>query len=80
MLLNTSVSIYVLYGFFLLIKIKIIQSRKVITNIFSKKRQMILTIKLEKKYTLFIVVYNEPDIQKRIEKIFSGMNYKQNQG
>lgn len=80
MLLNTSVSIYVLYGFFLLIKIKIIQSRKVITNIFSKKRQMILTIKLEKKYTLFIVVYNEPDIQKIIEKIFSGMNYKQNQG
>lgn len=57
--------------FCLQIQIKIIQSRKVIANIFSKKRQTILAIKLEIK-----AVYSKPDIQKII-LVLSDMNYKQ---
>lgn len=57
--------------FFLQIRIRIIQSRKVTANAFSKKRQIILAIKLERKAD-----YSKADIQKII-LVFSDMNYKQ---
>lgn len=60
-----------LYDFFPTNLNQIIQSRKVTASIFSKKRQIILAIKLERK-----AVYSKADIQKII-LVFSDMNYKQ---